>query len=66
MNTWNLLNRDINKNLRKLLDAQEIAEEKGSQEFKCPVCGGDAYWSRAEHSKRLACGCTRCGMYLRG
>lgn len=66
MNVWNILHGNIDKNLLRLLNAQAQAEEKGEAIFHCPVCGGEARWIRPFWSKRLLCGCKKCGMYLRG
>lgn len=66
MNIWAVTHRNINKNLLRLLTAQDKAEEQGNSVFPCPVCGGEAYWSRRTENRRLLCGCKKCGMYLRG
>lgn len=66
MSIWAVLHRNINKNLLRLLTAQAQAEETGEVVFPCPVCGGEAHWSRRTENGRLLCGCKKCGMYLRG
>ena len=60
------LPKNVNKNLFRLFSAQEKAEQRNEKTFRCPVCGGDAYWERITGSNRLLCGCKGCGMYLRG
>ena len=64
MNIWVVMHRNISKNLFRLLTTQTKAEERGEPVFPCPVCGGDAYWSRRYENGRLLCGCKKCGMYL--
>ena len=66
MNIWVVMHRNISKNLFRLLSAQTQAEELEEAVFSCPVCGGEAYWSRRSENGRLLCGCKKCGMYLRG
>lgn len=66
MNIWAVMHRNINRNLLRLLTAQAQAEERKEKAFRCPVCGGEAYWGRRAENGRLLCGCKDCGMYLRG
>lgn len=66
MKIWTTMQWNINKNLLRLLTAQAQAEEREEAVFSCPVCGGEAYWSRGYENGRLLCGCKKCGMYLRG
>lgn len=56
----------VNGNLDQLLKAQEQAEEQGKEKFPCPVCGGDAVWTRYNNYTRMQCVCHGCGMYLQG
>ena len=66
MNIWSIMQRNINKNLIRLLSAQAKAEQRKEETFRCPVCGGEAFWCRTIENNRLFCGCKSCGMYLRG
>ena len=66
MKIWAVLHRNVNKNLLRLLTDQAHAEERKERTFRCPVCGGEAYWGRKSENGRLLCGCRKCGMYLRG
>ena len=66
MKLWAVMHRNVNKNLLRLQTAQAQAEERGDKTFRCPVCGGEAYWGRIVGNGRLICGCKECGMYLRG
>lgn len=43
------------------LKAQQDAEEAGEKEFKCPLCGGRAWWGRVKINNHLHCGCEKCG-----
>lgn len=44
--------------------AQCEAEQAGKQEFKCPLCGGNAWRSRADSNGHLHCGCYDCGFKI--
>lgn len=46
------------------IEAQREAEKEGKNEFICPLCGGDAWWGRAEVNNHLHCGCRKCGYLL--
>lgn len=48
----------------EFLKAQQEAEEKGEYEFVCPICGGKAWWGRAEGNGHLHCGCQGCGIMV--
>ena len=48
----------------EFLAAQAKAEEAGQEEFKCPICGGKAWWGRAEENGHLHCGCHGCGIRI--
>ena len=44
----------------EFLKAQQKAEETGEKQFKCPLCGGDAWWQRSSYNGHLHCGCEDC------
>ena len=46
----------------KYLKAEMEAEEKGEQDFTCPLCGGDAFWVRSPYNNHKHSGCRKCGM----
>ena len=46
----------------EFLKAQDEAEKAGQEEFKCPICGGKAWWGRSELNGHLHCGCEGCGI----
>lgn len=48
----------------EFLKAQAKAEEAGQEEFKCPICGGEAWWGLAEGNGHLHCGCQGCGIQV--
>lgn len=48
----------------KFLKAQQKAEEAGEKQFKCPLCGGDAWWERSSYNRHLHCGCKGCGFLM--
>lgn len=48
--------------IRKFLEKQEAAEERGERYFLCPICGGEAHWSRI--TGHLHCGCKGCGIRI--
>ena len=43
------------------MKARQEAEAEGKQEFECPICGGKAWWSRANGNNHLHSGCKDCG-----
>lgn len=53
---------DIMEAILKLLEKQKEAEERGESRFLCPICGGEAHWSRI--SGHLHCGCKGCGIRM--
>lgn len=46
------------------LSARLKAEQEGTKEFKCPLCGGEAWWDRAPSNGHLRCGCRKCGIKI--
>lgn len=52
------------KEVMAFIKQQQEAEEKGEHDFICPICGGQAHWSRAEENNHLHCGCKGCGFLL--
>ena len=48
----------------EFLKAQQKAEETGEKQFKCPLCGGDAWWQRSSYNGHLHCGCEGCGFLM--
>lgn len=50
--------------LIKFMKAQQEAEERGEQEFTCPICGAVASWGRAKSNNHLHCGCNGCGFSM--
>ena len=55
------------KEVFAFMKAQEDAEKAGEKEFKCPLCGGRAWWDWAKINNRnhLYYGCEKCGYRLR-
>ena len=60
------LPKNVSKNLIRFLAAQQEAEREKKAMFICPVCGGQAAWTRGMEKNRLHAVCRGCGMYLRG
>ena len=52
----------IMKAIWKFSQKQKEAEERGESRFLCPICGGEAHWSRI--SGHLHCGCKGCGIRM--
>ena len=46
----------------KFLAALNKAEKENRQEFTCPVCGGDASWTRSPYNGHIHAGCAKCGI----
>lgn len=46
------------------MKAQREAEEKGQQEFVCPICGGAAHFGRSPYNEHLHTGCDGCGIMI--
>ena len=46
----------------KFMMAQQKAEEKDEHNFMCPLCGGEAHWTRI--SGHLHSGCKGCGIRI--
>lgn len=53
---------EMMKAVEKFLRKQQEAEERGELHFLCPICGGEAHWSRI--SGHLHCGCRGCGIRM--
>ena len=53
---------EMMKAVEKFLRKQQEAEEQGEYHFLCPICGGEAHWSRI--SGHLHCGCKGCGIRM--
>lgn len=50
---------DMIEEIVAFLKRRNEAEEKGERYFICPLCGGEAHWSRV--SGHLRSGCKGCG-----
>ena len=48
----------------KFIEAQAQAEADGKNEFTCPICGGVAWWYRAEYNNHIHSGCNNCGFKM--
>ena len=48
------------KDVIEFLTALNKAEKENQQEFTCPICGGDAFWTRSPYSGHIHAGCTKC------
>ena len=55
---------ELIQNLTAFMKAQQQAEERGQQEFTCPLCGSKAIWARSTYNNHLHCGCTSCGIHM--
>ena len=44
--------------------ARQEAEQEGQHEFTCPLCDGEAVWSRVPGNNHLHCGCRGCGFRM--
>ena len=42
------------------LAALNKAEKENRQEFTCPICGGNAFWTRSQYNGHIHAGCTKC------
>ena len=40
--------------------ALNTAVQENRQEFTCPICGGDASWTRSQYNGHIHAGCTKC------
>ena len=49
-----------NSKALEFLAAQEEAEKEGRHEFRCPICGGTAEWSRSKYNGHLKAWCRKC------
>lgn len=56
--------RDFIKVINDFMRAQGKAEKNGEHEFACPLCGGEAWWSRSTYNNHLHCGCRKCGFKM--
>ena len=54
---------DIEK-IAEFLAAHQEAQDKGEHYFTCPICGGQAHWTRDNRSKHLHCACSGCGIRM--
>lgn len=50
------------KEIQRFLEKRNEAEEKGERYFICPLCGGEAHWTRV--SGHLHGGCKGCGIRI--
>lgn len=48
------------KDALEFLAALNKAEKENRQEFTCPICGGDASWTRSPLNGHIQAGCTKC------
>jgi ssDNA-binding Zn-finger/Zn-ribbon topoisomerase 1 len=46
------------------MKAQDEAEKSHKEGFKCPLCGGDAWWKRSSYNNHLHCACRKCGLHM--
>ena len=50
----------MNDDAFSFLAALNQAVEENQQEFTCPICGGNAHWSRSQINGHIHAGCTEC------
>lgn len=50
--------------IKKFMKAQKRAEKFKRPKFKCPLCGGSAWWCRSEINNHLHSGCKKCGFRI--
>ena len=55
---------DFIEQIADFMAAQHEAEKEGRQDFKCPLCGGDAKWTRSTYNNHLRCKCFGCGFLM--
>lgn len=55
---------DIMDAITVFMAAQRKAEESDTDNFACPLCGGEAWWGRAKINNHLHCGCKKCGFRM--
>ncbi len=55
---------DIYEQIKAFMQARDEAEKANKEEFKCPLCGGDAWWGRSSYNNHLHCGCRKCGFRM--
>ena len=55
---------EMTKKVVLFMKAQMEAEQKGEDEFVCPLCGGDAWLGRSSYNNHLRCGCRKCGFKM--
>ena len=53
---------EMMKVIEKFLRKRQEAEEKGERYFTCPLCGGEAHWTRI--TGHLHAGCKGCGFRM--
>ena len=54
----------ITKDMVAFMSARMKAEQEGKKEFKCPLCGGEAWWGRVPSNGHLRCKCRKCGISI--
>lgn len=47
------------------LAALSSAQEAGTPDFDCPICGGNAHWSASPDNGHVTSKCDRCGMLVK-
>lgn len=58
------MKEDIIMEIKLFLKALQDAEAEGQNEFTCPLCGGQAVWTRSQYNDHVHCGCKRCGFHM--
>ena len=53
---------EIMADMLKWVKAENEAVKNGTQEFTCPLCGGEAFWVRSPYNGHKHSGCRKCGM----
>ena len=53
---------DIYEKIEAFIAKRQEAEEKGERYFTCPLCGGEAHWTRI--SGHLHAACKGCGFRM--
>ncbi len=59
-----MIDKDFIQTLNAFTATQQEAEKAGTETFICPICGGTAYWGRAEGNNHLHCGCNSCDIRI--
>lgn len=61
----NTRKEDTEKMLEFAAAARKAAADKYHAEFKCPLCGGEA-WAYYDYKEKLRASCRSCGVMMAG